>query len=588
MAPKLPPTATLASLPTELLVQIFEEAFPAHERFHFIEEQENPPYLIYMENQERLVSIINNDGNVLPPRIKIKIDPLQAAYFEVYKSLPAIMRFRDPKPSWLYSWGPMLTRLLQHSEALRTMVISMPGAAFLPAISVTEDGFSEKKAASYGNCLDLPHLTTLYIDAMSKDSGLGGILDTGGMLLRSCPNLERLMVSNVDLVIPPPQMKMNDANKGRFVLAATKPVKLENTTTKEQRQEAAARDAEPPVFSYKGRIPEGCERADPRLRSLTKTFTGRTFINAMLPWASTLKTLRVTVQDDYEFLMRMYEVHGDPDDIANDVPSPLNSPSYTELLTKFSALEHLELHTSMFDGLHGAEAEQHNTHDLAFDPQEAHNRVRMSQMLIPSEARNIYLLQGADRTKNDFIWGAGGSSVVDEARAFAEKNPGASFKVVTEDTRGLKFDIGTEDTPGYVYKADRYVSDGLVRLLPQTLKTLTLHTPHQESAWFGYYSCRPAILGLLRAVRRGEFPHLTHIRIDPDYYKDMVSLDMPSATASVGSKDVRTVELNVRYASYYIDESKAPRKLYLQARKAYAAEKPSKKQGKKYAPFFQR
>ena len=82
------------------------------------------------------------------------------------------------------------------------------------------------------------------------------------------------------------------------------------------------------------------------------------------------------------------------------------------------------------------------------------------------------------------------------------------------------------------------------------------------------------MLGLLRAVRRGAFPHLTHILIDPDsdttHCPETVALDVAAAD---GEDGVRSLKVTVKYAHYFVDEATAPLSAYDKARLAAAAQR---------------
>ncbi|CAK7218312.1 hypothetical protein SBRCBS47491_003467 [Sporothrix bragantina] len=584
-------------------------------------------------------------------------DPVQAVYFEVYKGLHRMVREYDPQPAWLCDWGVALTRLLQVTDGVKKLDVCLSSAGLLPAVTLLSPSGDIGKSSH----ILLPRLTSLHLDSLNMLTGQGGILDTGGMMLRSCPNLETLMLSNYDLVIPPPKMAKETPlhEKGicpvRFSLASSEPVKLmklktliinrNNYLTNEslkhlmavvgpnlrelrvfvpeeyiyhdnrwwtavgalqysakfcdklfdrdrvpksmrkywtvgtgssqgyimsrdriesiyattleaptqtrfvasaavtrEHNEAIARDCRPSILDYRDSFPKPAhpEREDwgagELLNEDNLCYTPHEILTQALPWASSLRTLCLDI-DVYSESIRRCREYVAHKDFCEPSPAPC-----TDLLTNFTSLEHLDINIILFRGLF-----YDNSEDA---PQKAQDIKTVLPKHFDQRISREATAKEETRIHAQFVWGKG--QEFDRARdftAFTEDH------WVEEEDKVRRFVLrpDKEGEENKTYCANDYVSDTYVRVLPQSLVTLTLRSPNGDS-WLSDEASRPAVLGLLRALHCGQFPYLTDIIIDPEDSR----VSSVSQYVGSGDNDRRKITVTAPYAKCFVDETVAP------------------------------
>lgn len=419
-------------------------------------------------------------------------DPLAAVFRRVHEAAPedfpdythAHRKYCD---GWL-NWAPSMTRFLQLVPGLTYLHLEMRGAGAIPLI----EGFDNNNSVVLHRLRDL---------SLTEPQGYG-VLDTGGMLLSSAPYLVNLTLQGFYKVDAPPGLgwaadgisdvgqdakESCEGDERKRIVLTTKPVELKNlrslaivggtmlTLTSlyrlldlvgEELQEVRACIT---VICVPGPGYEAPYDFRPKTES---AFTSYELLNALLPRAAKITSLSL-----------IYDVndttHGRRSRHARGEPTCIN------LLSQFTNLESLEIHSELFDNLAG----------------------------------NDY-----DHSSNGNSNGNGGGS-------------------------------GGDDDPDNGSRAIAPVNDMLVSAIPQSLRKLVLQCPGDIS-WGppkdSDVGCRPAVLGLIRALKRGEFPNLRTIEVVMEYSASQTTFDVFTAGGTVA----RQVTLIAEDADNFMDESR--------------------------------
>ncbi|KIH91037.1 hypothetical protein SPBR_01496 [Sporothrix brasiliensis 5110] len=393
-------------------------------------------------------------------------------------------------PAWVARWGVPLTRLLQRTPGLSALTMGLRGAASIPAIDGDDDA---------NNRLSLPRLASLLFDQSHPFHG-GGVLDTSGMILRSCPNLRELYLSGIDQALYFLRgVRLTPSALDR-VLRIVGP---HLTKVSVDVPGGGPRWTTPHMAALAAAAPAAGDdndndNATPVDDSETRCYTTRELVTRLLPWAGSLQYLRLVTRFQHELSVRRRERS---EARRQRTATP---PSIMSLVAQFTRLQ------------------------------------------------NVYI-----------------GSVFLAAGESDDSSLSVVFTNIDADTdHHLEHDIDgivIQYPDEAAYDPDAYVADTLAAALPASLVKLVLHCPHQN-AWFGPYACRPAVLGLLRAVRRGHFPCLAAVVIDvPLSDDDVVEVDVGEDDAG----GTRTMTVQVPHAHGFVREDMSPQRGFWSARRLW-------------------
>lgn len=610
----------LARLPQELLVAILGEAFPSHERFHVLSDWETEAH---RDRRRELQQIVDDVDGLLPamlqraaqdvyfsflqpacvddlvrdlvllradpalgravrtlvlgsitllplsePSTATSTDPLGEAYRRAHEQMPESMRTMsddndDELPGWVQHWGVPLTRFLQCTPGVSKLIVGLRGAAAIPSVEFNDN-----------NRLSLTNLATLSLDQFDPIYG-GGVLDTAGMLLRSCPNLQTLFLTHIDQVVgvEPEDKNENDNSESSCSspTLTTKPALLTHLTNLQVLQnvrltpgglDRLLRVVGPHLHTVVVEVPGGGPRWKTPLMATSederekRCYTSREILARLLQWTDSLRSIRLTASFKHEERVRRRELRTAAVRRV-DRPSPC-----TSLLPRFANLEYLEINTVLFDGLfRDVETGDNGDNDNLDDFNDFNNiddlfddivNVNMPAINTPLADNNI-----PDDSDDDSADESEGGVALLHALGALDLNPdgvGSDSGSSSSDAPGggVFLHMGDEDS----YDPNTYVSDKLAAVLPASLTMLVLNCPRYD-AWLGPHACRPAVLGLLRAARQGRFPHLHSIVIDP-------AVSVGDATG-VFLPDGRVLGIQAMRADGFVNETLSPRRAFAQA-----------------------
>ncbi|KJR84965.1 uncharacterized protein SPSK_09000 [Sporothrix schenckii 1099-18] len=350
-------------------------------------------------------------------------------------------------PAWVARWGVPLTRLLQRTPGLSALTMGLRGAASIPAIDGDDDATADDDTNSR---LSLPRLASLLFDQSHPFHG-GGVLDTSGMIMRSCPNLRELYLSGIDQVV--------DRHQG--------PGQGESS------------------------FPLSVSSSSPTLTHLKALYF--------------LRGVRLTPSA----LDRVLCIVG-PHLTKVSVEVPGGGPRWTT--PHMAAL------------VAGAPADDDdNNNDNATPADDSETRCYTTRELVTRLlpwAGSLQYLRLVTRFQHEL-------SVCRRERSEARRQRTAP---------------------------------------PPSIMSLVAQFTRLQNAWFGPYACRPAVLGLLRAVRRGHFPCLAAVVIDvPLSDDDVVEVDVGEDDAG----GTRTLPVQVPHAHGFVREDMSPQRGFWSARQLW-------------------
>lgn len=298
-------------------------------------------------------------------------DPVTEFLGRYYETAPHRFpnRGRMKHTSEWETWAVPLTKLLHNTPGLTEIRMDVHGAGMYPIIEGVNDD------------LVFPRLTHITLD----ESSLEGVLDIGGALLRSAPNLTHLSLLGFSKVLPPPACPGADAVAPLFMDADTdgddskKPLALTAKAAWLPHLESIdigicdlSLSSVRRLFSILGPKLTKVDSDAPRIGTVDRNngsasapCTCYGMMTTLLKWKDTLKTLGLTIGEK-----DVLDIHAD-----RDTHRLLLG---TSLLPQFDHLETLHTTMLMFDS-------------LSLDPQDAAAATDSVALLLPRSLRDLEL-----------------------------------------------------------------------------------------------------------------------------------------------------------------------------------------------------
>lgn len=515
-------------------------------------------------------------------------DPLWPVYRQHYEEAhPAqsLLGFLS-LPEWVNRWGVPLTRLLQVVPGVSILIVRLEDVASIPLIE-----FKDNYGQPDNNHLPLTNVKTLNLDQYSVFEG-GGTLDLGGMLMRGCPHLQTLYLANIDKIlgdghVPVDDGDGNDGNNGESSSSSTPPptptrpfltylstLHILNMVRLTPGQLARLlRMVGPRLQKVVAEIPrsgpswktqtmlENTERFENAVAAgndeesnaidlkESRGYTSREFLTQLLRWTGSLRSLSIKVDYKLEVRARRRELRTRRGLLVERPQPP------TSLLPRFEGLESLEINSVLFWGLLAdpEDGPSHSAIDDAinnnFGDAEADNANNANNDDAAPDFDGEIDSDDENDASDDAIEDLSGSLM----HMLHTANLSPNGYIVPAGNGVLPLPENAKDRR---YNPDKYVTDKLVNVLPNSLCVFVLHCPLQDG-WFGAYACRPAVLGLLRAVRQGRFPHLHHIVVDPSMsVDDITTICLPNE---------RKLVVQAVRADGFVNEEMPPQRAFAQA-----------------------